>query len=337
MNFSQKAFIYLLVCALLLNSMGIPSHANNTSVGYWRLIEIRTVESEYFNPAPSDYRVRSIEFKEGATATLNLGEVSTINVVTTEEKNGSAGKYQAYLKWTHPASTLLPGKNYNLLLVGKQEDNTTDLMLGTSITCSHQLLSPEGIYQPALAVIENASLELMNKEYGEDGISQEKSIVFMPRLPDTKKEYRYIFRVEAKNVKAYQRYDYIYQWINETLPELAEIRVFIDGKLLISDVPGMIIEGRTLLPLRSILEALGATIGWDGITRTITATKDETALILVVGNKEVLLNGNKQTIDVPPLIINNRTLVPARFLAESFGKTVEWDGTARTVSIRSDL
>ncbi|MBN2221005.1 MAG: hypothetical protein JW708_02285, partial [Vallitaleaceae bacterium] len=226
--------------------------------GFWRLIKIQVDETEYFNPAPSDYRLRSIEFEEGPSVDLNLGEMSVINVEFTEEADGTKGKYQTFFKWTHPQTTLRAGEEYSILLVAKQEVNTTDLMLGNSIICSHQLLAPPDVYQTPIAAIQGASLTLMNKEFGDSGLNTEKNFEFRVREPDQKKEYGYIFRVEVKSNNAYRRYDYIYEWVDEVYPILQEIRVFINGQLLVTEVPAVIQEGRTLVPLRAILEALGA-------------------------------------------------------------------------------
>lgn len=92
-----------------------------------------------------------------------------------------------------------------------------------------------------------------------------------------------------------------------------------------------IVDGRTMVPLRAIFEALGADVIWDSETRTALSAKDGVVVSLTVGRAEIVKNGEKVKIDVPALIMNDRTLVPARAVAESFGVGVEWDKDSRTV------
>lgn len=112
-----------------------------------------------------------------------------------------------------------------------------------------------------------------------------------------------------------------------------DIKVTVDGHELDFDVPPQIIEGRTLVPLREIFEALGSAVQWDAKTKTATGQRGSTVVKLPVGSKEALRNGQKIELDVPATIINGRTLVPARFIAESLGAEVAWDGATRTVII----
>jgi len=112
-----------------------------------------------------------------------------------------------------------------------------------------------------------------------------------------------------------------------------EIWVILDGKRLFFDVPPMIISDRTVVPLRVIFEALDAKVDWDNDSKTVTAKKDDTVVTLKIGDTSPLINGEAVTIDQPGVIVDGRTLVPLRFVAESFGVAVDWDGATRTVTI----
>ncbi|MBO4950166.1 MAG: peptidylprolyl isomerase [Clostridia bacterium] len=92
-----------------------------------------------------------------------------------------------------------------------------------------------------------------------------------------------------------------------------------------------IVEGRTLVPLRAIFEALGASVEWNGETKTVTSVLDETEIKLTIGEKALYKNGETVELDVPAMIMNGRTMVPVRAISESFGVKVEWDGETRTV------
>ena len=99
--------------------------------------------------------------------------------------------------------------------------------------------------------------------------------------------------------------------------------------------PATIVDGRTMVPLRAIFEALGADVIWDGGTRTVFAAKDGDVVELTVGRAELVKNKAIVPVDVPALIMNDRTLVPARAVAEAFGVFVEWDAASRTVLLTS--
>jgi len=116
-------------------------------------------------------------------------------------------------------------------------------------------------------------------------------------------------------------------------PPANEIKVILDGALLFFDVPPQIENGRTLVPLRAIFEALGAVIEWEGDTQTVTASKDGTVVVLTIGSAAPTINGQTIAIDQPGIIVNGRTLAPLRFVAEAFGGKVEWDAPTQTATI----
>ncbi|HIE13178.1 MAG TPA: hypothetical protein EYP63_07125 [Desulfotomaculum sp.] len=120
-----------------------------------------------------------------------------------------------------------------------------------------------------------------------------------------------------------------------TVTASAAPKVFLDGGQLSFDVPPTIEGGRTLVPLRGIFEALGAEVSWDGSTRTVTAVKNGTTVILTIGAKTPYRDGTPIELDVPAKIVSGRTLVPLRFVSESLGAGVEWIGETRTVVITS--
>ena len=114
-----------------------------------------------------------------------------------------------------------------------------------------------------------------------------------------------------------------------------DVKVMLDGSELTFDVPPQIIEGRTLVPLRVIFEALGADVAWEAETQTVTAIKGDTTIQMIIGSSAMYIDDESITLDVPPQIIDDRTLVPARAVAEGFGADVKWDGENRIVTITS--
>ncbi len=109
------------------------------------------------------------------------------------------------------------------------------------------------------------------------------------------------------------------------------IHLFLNGKELKADVPPVIINNRTLVPVRIISENLGAHVNWDGSTRQVTVSTDSLTILMGIDYYEVFINGQPEPIDVAPKIINGRTMVPIRFLSEKLNLDVVWDGETRSV------
>ncbi|MBO5409393.1 MAG: hypothetical protein J6A61_08380 [Clostridia bacterium] len=109
------------------------------------------------------------------------------------------------------------------------------------------------------------------------------------------------------------------------------IQLFLNGQQLNSDVAPEIIDGRTLVPVRIITENLGANVEWFGDRREVSVSKDGVSILMGINYPNVIVNGEYETIDVAPQIINNRTMVPIRFLAEKFNLNVAWDEVNRSV------
>lgn len=114
------------------------------------------------------------------------------------------------------------------------------------------------------------------------------------------------------------------------------IRLVVDGAEVQTDVAPVIEEGRTLVPLRAVTEALRFEVSWDGPSQTATLTKGKTTIMLIVDKSDALVNGEPVKLDVPPTIRSDRMLVPVRFVAETVGLEVAWDEANRTVVITSN-
>lgn len=111
------------------------------------------------------------------------------------------------------------------------------------------------------------------------------------------------------------------------------ITVSVDGEQVVFDVQPQLIGGRTMVPLRAIFEALGATVLWDDTTQTVTAYNEAYLVKATIGQTTMTVNGESKQTDIAPMIVDGRTLVPARFVAEAFDCDVEWDGDKKAVHI----
>ncbi|MEY8321317.1 cyclophilin-like fold protein [Lachnospiraceae bacterium 46-61] len=98
------------------------------------------------------------------------------------------------------------------------------------------------------------------------------------------------------------------------------------------DSEPVIINNRTLLPIRTIIEEIGGTVNWDNEKQEITLTYQGDSIHLVIGNTTAYLNDTAITLDTAPVIINGRTMLPIRFIAESFHFDVIWDNQTITIT-----
>lgn len=112
-------------------------------------------------------------------------------------------------------------------------------------------------------------------------------------------------------------------------------KVKVNGVNLEMKEPPVIVNGRTLVPLRAIFEALNVTPEWDNATNSVTAKSDKVNMRLTVGSTTATVNNKPMQLDVPGTLVNGSTMVPARFIAETFGGKVEWDEATNTVLINA--
>ena len=113
----------------------------------------------------------------------------------------------------------------------------------------------------------------------------------------------------------------------------ADIAVQLNGQPLATSTAPVQMNGRTLVPLRDIFEALGATVNWNAAAQTILATRGTTQIGLAINNRTASVNGSPVTLDQAATLIDGRTFVPLRFVAEATGAKVDWNGAMQTVSI----
>ena len=111
------------------------------------------------------------------------------------------------------------------------------------------------------------------------------------------------------------------------------VNVKLNDELLVFDTQPQIINDRTLVPMRKIFEEIGAQVQWDD--GTVNASYNDTEITLTVGDKTAVIKKADDiqniTLDTEPMLINDRTLVPLRFVGESLGLNVAWDENEQTV------
>lgn len=115
----------------------------------------------------------------------------------------------------------------------------------------------------------------------------------------------------------------------------SDLTLKLDGNVLKTDVPPVIVNDRTMVPFRAIFEALGISVNWSDALRKVYATADDITVILTVDSEKMIVNENIITLETAPFIMNDRVLVPVRAVCEALKCTVDWDANSRTVIIKT--
>lgn len=123
-------------------------------------------------------------------------------------------------------------------------------------------------------------------------------------------------------------------WCVAALGSAQGITVRIDGQLVrFQGTQPQRVQGRVMVPLRGIFEALGANVEWVAATRTAIAQKGNVDLQITIGEPIAKVNAREILLDVPAAVIRGATMVPLRFIGEALGAEVEWEGATQTVKI----
>ncbi|MEB4780336.1 stalk domain-containing protein [Paenibacillus jamilae] len=111
--------------------------------------------------------------------------------------------------------------------------------------------------------------------------------------------------------------------------------VYVDDRPLELTAQPLLLDGTTLVPMRQLFEAQGAVLSWNGASKTVTATKNDTTLTYRIGEVAATLNDKTLSLNVPGQIVKGNTMIPLRFVSEALGSTVKWDALTRTIRIAS--
>lgn len=116
--------------------------------------------------------------------------------------------------------------------------------------------------------------------------------------------------------------------------------VYMNGVKMDFETNPFIENDNTLVPMRAIFEAVGATVNWDEETRTVNAVRvkngETNVVTLQIDSNLAFINSDGKELEVAPKIVNDLTFVPLRFVVESLGEKVEWDAENYSVIITTD-
>jgi hypothetical protein len=99
-------------------------------------------------------------------------------------------------------------------------------------------------------------------------------------------------------------------------------------------IAALVRGGEVLVPLRSMFEQMGATVSYDGNSRTVVVSAPQRTITLTVDQPVAVINGESRPLDVPPVLENGIVLVPVRVISEALGAYVQWDAGLRVVVVR---
>lgn len=117
-----------------------------------------------------------------------------------------------------------------------------------------------------------------------------------------------------------------------------DINVSVNGtQVSFSNQQPVIVDGRTLIPLRGVFENLGYSVSWDGNTKTATLENDNYTIKIQSDSSTFTVNSQTKTLDVPAQIINGSMMIPLRAVGEGTGVTVNWDASTKSASISSPV
>ncbi len=141
-----------------------------------------------------------------------------------------------------------------------------------------------------------------------------------------------VLTANVSDLQAYKRLGSLYKKLGEE-----QVRVFIEGEQLISEVAPVIEDGTTLVPLAAISVVLGATVAWNEEENSITLTRDDIVVKLTLESKTAYINGEEVELRKAVKSLNGRTIVPAKFISEVFGSVVQWEPESESVVIHEPV
>lgn len=275
---------------------------------------VRTLKNSY-----AELGCRSGEFTQAVGSEIKLMPLSTITVpdttLTVERKSRVRVMFNDAIKNVYSLfgkeefeietpSAVAGIRGTDFIIDVDEEGNTTFLLQEGSITVNNKYDDSNIILEPGQKVLSsvNATLADPEEQTGED---------------------RQAF------VTGYEKIEIVLYIGNPNM--------YVDGTAKKIDSAGdtkpQIVDSRTVIPIRAIVEELGGTVGWDGNESKVTIEMDGNKLELWINKKYAHINGEQKEMDVPPMIINSRTMLPVRFVTENLGCAVDWYQPEKKITI----
>lgn len=299
---------------LLLDEAEVKGQVASNARAAEALVHLQAVAESEGMPAEAKAQIQGVI--DELTATLNL-TAETGTTKATLARAAAAARLQSMLE----GEAFTGGQ-----AAGQIETLVTKL--STELTSSGEAASE----QEALAAIEAAvegkanrnaaELDVQAEVESRLGKKEEARTTLKARLelnPHTRAAYEKLVALEAE------------------AGEHQELDTFVRGKKVTYDVRPLIQENRTLVPIRALVDALGAEIAWNAETQVVTITKDGKSIELTIGSNIAKVDGVAVELDAPAQIVEgNRTVVPVRFVSQGLGLYVSWMAEQRTILVTEE-
>lgn len=121
------------------------------------------------------------------------------------------------------------------------------------------------------------------------------------------------------------------------LLQVGNTQMLVNSQPQTLDSEPVVVNGRTLVPIRAIIEAMGGTVSWEQSTSTAVLTYGSDEIRLTINSLTAYVNNEEYQLDTAPAVINNRTMLPIRFIAENFNFNVEWNDDTQEITITENM
>ena len=276
-----------------------------------------------------------------------LGEASRITCISTYEKEGKAEKAVIDWQWTPLPEKLTPKETLEMSITGLIKEWNTSHYLNGSLQVR---LQPFGA---SCCSLEGSDLGYLKMDLLQgDEVGKERSITTKAPIPlfgELKSNNTNRIQVLVKLLQNGSDYQwiYVYEWREfsanpvSILLTIGSNKAVVNGQNKSLDTPPFIQNNRTYIPFRFLGESFGAKVAYKTNSSTklvenISYQLDKIKIILTINKQEAMVNDKKVMLDAPPIIVNKRTMVPVRFVAEQLQASVEWNSTLQQVLIEKE-
>jgi hypothetical protein len=333
-----KKILLLFVILSLILSINLFRISRETTVnaankGNWVFVERKLIDLPQ-KKAPFSTEISGEEGKKIITAKYENNEVKEIAVVE--------------WGWTVPPKTLNPGNDFEMVQTGLIKTwKTTHFFSGTMFAKIQR-------YGASCCEIDGPDLGLIRMDYTDgDAIGVKKEVRKIAKIPnygdlDSSESNRIQFLVKLQQSGAEFQWIYIYEWKEIAISKKIEIELKIGSKLAFVNGTGknldsapFIENGRTYVPFRFLGESFGAVVNFTtnpktNLVETVQYKLNDLNITLYINKNETLVNNKILKLDSPPIMRNNRVMVPVRFISENLSAEVIWNPANQTITIRKD-
>lgn len=275
------------------------------------------------------------------------GEASQITCISTYEKQGKVEKAVIDWKWTPLPEKLTPKETLEMTITGSIKEWNTTHYLNGSIQVR---LQPFGA---SCCSLEGSDLGYLKMDLLQgDEIGKERSIKTKATIPvfgELKSNNTNRIQILVKLLQNGSDYQwiYVYEWREissnpvSILLTIGSHKAMVNGQSKSLDAPPFIQNNRTYIPFRFLGESFGAKVAYKTNSSTklvenISYQLDKIKIILTINTPEATVNDRKVIMDAPPIIVNQRTMVPVRFVAEQLQASVEWNAKLQQILIEKE-